>query len=393
MRQVLFYIPLQSWFGVFTDIPIFGYGAMLFLAFVFCTLLAARLARREAIPGAVLQDLAIWIFLAGILGARITFMIQYQHRFYSLFSNPLGWLLQFIQLWDGGLVFYGSAIGGTIGYFLAYFTWLRKYHLSSWKMADVIAPCAALGLALGRVGCLLNGCCYGEVACAECPAVHFPMSAAPLYTMVERGYQTAAGFVYDPVKRQVTAVAPASPAEEAGLKVGDTIVGVNGNLLAVGYDRLVSALRDQWPRGKTDLELTVQRGHETIALPAFRPTTIGLHPTQIYETISMLLLVFFLLAYYPFKCHDGSVMVLFMLGYGVHRFLNEMLRTDTDPVAFGMTLSQNISILVIAAGVVLGLIVLSKGPGGPVGTTATSPATASETQPGSGTSLDGTTHP
>jgi prolipoprotein diacylglyceryltransferase len=77
------------------------------------------------------------------------------------------------------------------------------------------------------------------------------------------------------------------------------------------------------------------------------------------------LLTFFLLSYYPFKRRAGSVMVFFMLGYGIHRFLNEMLRTDNDPVALGMTLSQNISLIVIAAGVVLGLIVWKKGPSMP----------------------------
>ena len=53
----------------------------------------------------------------------------------------------------------------------------------------------------------------------------------------------------------------------------------------------------------------------------------------------------------------GLGFCLLMLGYGVHRFLNEMLRTDTDPVAFGLTLSQNISIVILAAGVILGIAV------------------------------------
>jgi prolipoprotein diacylglyceryltransferase len=49
-----------------------------------------------------------------------------------------------------------------------------------------------------------------------------------------------------------------------------------------------------------------------------------------------------------------------MLGYAVHRFLNEMLRNDTDPVAFGMTLSQNGSVLVFVVGLLLGLYLLRK---------------------------------
>src|SRR5579864_8477569 len=173
----LLFVPfVLKWLaGVTETIPIYGYGAMLFLAFVFCVFLAAQLGKREGIEPKQIQDFAIWIFIFGIIGGRITFMIQY--------SRTIG---EFFKLWEGGLVFYGGAIGGAVGYFFAYFLVLRKYRISSWKMADVIAPCAALGLALGRVGCLLNGCCYGNVACATCPAIHFPLSAPPRTPMERR---------------------------------------------------------------------------------------------------------------------------------------------------------------------------------------------------------------
>jgi phosphatidylglycerol:prolipoprotein diacylglycerol transferase len=325
-------------------IPIYGYGAMLFFAFVFCVLLAARLGLREGIDPKHIQDLAIYVFIFGIIGARLTYMIQYE--------RPL-W--EFLMIWDGGLVFYGGAIGGAVGYFIAYFVFLRKYNVSNWKMADIIAPCAALGLALGRVGCLLNGCCFGNVACAEWRAVHFPLSAPPRYEMTKRGYQTAAGFTLAG-QNTIGAVESGSPADLAGLQPGDVIKKVNGQDL---IDPIASYMNE---RGKNDLQLSVVHSDGTPAELDFRPLTIGLHPTQIYESISMFLLVFVLLAYYPFKRHDGSLMVLFMLGYAMHRFLNEMLRTDTDPVAFGMTLSQNISILVLAAGILLAIVVWSRPP-------------------------------
>src|SRR5271165_3553840 len=103
MRQVLLKIPLHSLWNALPDIPIYGYGMMLFLAFVFCTALAVRLARREGIPKEILQDLAIWIFVSGIIGARTVFIIQYSNHF------PSFW--QYFQLWDGGLVFYGGPMG------------------------------------------------------------------------------------------------------------------------------------------------------------------------------------------------------------------------------------------------------------------------------------------
>ena len=103
--------------------------------------------------------------------------------------------------------------------------------------------------------------------------------------------------------------------------------------------------------------MTVRRGETNVELPPFQPTSIGLNPTQIFETISMCLLLFFMLSYYPYKRHDGELMVILLIVYSVHRFLNEMLRTDTEPVAFGLTLSQNVSIGIFVVGVILAVVV------------------------------------
>jgi phosphatidylglycerol---prolipoprotein diacylglyceryl transferase len=363
MQQVLFNVPVLGW-------PIYGYGMMLFLAYFFCTWLASWLAKKEGIPSQSIYDLGIWIFICGIIGARITFMIQYRNQVDFTLWN-------FIALWDGGLIFYGSAIGGVVGYFGAYFFILRKQHISTWKMADIIAPCAALGLCLGRFGCLLNGCCYGGVACPDCrpinlaiaadppfelgidergvpeAAVRFPLPTDPRFKLVSMGYQTAAGFTMSDAIDRVARVEPDSPAARAGLRDGDQILEIDGKR-ADAFTYLGS--HAEWPRGKNDLVLKVKHMDGTLQdVGPFVPWTIGLQPTQLYESISMALLFLLLLAYFPYRRHAGEVMVLFMLCYAVHRFINERLRNDTDPVAFGMTLSQNISIVVFACGVLLGL--------------------------------------
>jgi phosphatidylglycerol:prolipoprotein diacylglycerol transferase len=345
MQQILFRLPI-------IDLPIYGYGMMLFLAYFFCTWLGSWLAKKQGIPSQAIYDLSLWLFICGILGARITFMIQYHDNVPLSFWN-------FISLWDGGLIFYGSAIGGVVGYFGAYYFVLRKHKISTWQMADVIAPCAALGLCLGRVGCLLNGCCYGNVACdVAFPALQaesFPLPAFPRFEMVRKGYQTAAGFTLsDERLGQVGKVEPNSPAARAGLREGDDIwLEVDGMKKDVS-----SYLGDHraWPRGKNDLILKVRRANGDVEdIGPIVPWTIGLHRTQVYESISMAILFFLLLAYFPYRRRAGAVMVLYMVCYAAHRFLNEILRVDTEPVAFDMTLSQNISIIVFAAGVLLGL--------------------------------------
>src|SRR4051794_39495860 len=118
MYQILFTIPLSSINDSLPDLPIYGYGTMLFIAFVFCFWLGRRLARREGAPPTIIEDVAPWIIVVGILGARFTFFLQFRNQFANVG--------QFFAIWDGGLVFYGGAFGAAVGYFLAYFLYLRK---------------------------------------------------------------------------------------------------------------------------------------------------------------------------------------------------------------------------------------------------------------------------
>ena len=174
MQQILFHIPI-------VNIPVYGYGMMLFFAFIGCTWLARRLCKREGIDGAMIPDLAIWLFVAGIAGGRLVFVIQYWSSFPAYYWNSFGDNLpvKIISLWDGGLVLYGALFGGLAGYFAFYQRYLKKQGVSHWKMLDIVAPCVALGIAFGRIGCLCTGCCYGNVACVTCPVapLHFPVYA------------------------------------------------------------------------------------------------------------------------------------------------------------------------------------------------------------------------
>jgi prolipoprotein diacylglyceryltransferase len=138
-------------------------------------------------------------------------------------------------------------------------------------------------------------------------------------------------------------------------------------------------LINNWPRGKTDLTLTVEHADgRKETLPPFEPRTIGLHPTQLYETVSTFLLFLLLLALEGVRPKTGMLMAVLMLCYSVHRFLNESLRNDTatypqkdwtiyDFVVHrmgipAMTLSQWISIVLFLGGLALLAFVLTRKP-------------------------------
>jgi phosphatidylglycerol---prolipoprotein diacylglyceryl transferase len=144
--------------------PIHAYGVMTALAFVFGLWTATLRARRVKIPGDVIADLTLWVMLGVILGARTVYVVTYWKDEFA--GQPLP---EIFAIWHGGLVYYGGLIGATIAG-AVYLHWKK---LPLWKVADVMAPSIALGSVFGRIGCFLNGCCYGR-ACNLPWAVSFP---------------------------------------------------------------------------------------------------------------------------------------------------------------------------------------------------------------------------
>jgi phosphatidylglycerol:prolipoprotein diacylglycerol transferase len=134
-------------------LTIYSYGAMLALAFIAGTFFAAFRARKQAIDPNRIIDLSLVIVLTSIIGARLLF-VALNLRFYK--NNPL----DIFKVWEGGLVFYG----GFILAFVSVVYFLKKNKLAVWKVADIFSAPLALGMAIGRIGCFLNGCCYGKIS-------------------------------------------------------------------------------------------------------------------------------------------------------------------------------------------------------------------------------------
>ncbi|MBL8022869.1 MAG: prolipoprotein diacylglyceryl transferase [Elusimicrobia bacterium] len=113
--------------------------------------IASAMARRREISPAVVGDALFPLLLGGLLGARL---------FYVLFHGAefSGQWLDTLKIWQGGLMWQGGFLGALVAFAL----FLRRRRLPFLPMTDIFAPAVAVGQALGRIGCLFAGCCFGR---------------------------------------------------------------------------------------------------------------------------------------------------------------------------------------------------------------------------------------
>lgn len=132
------------------SLTVYTYGLCLAFAFAAATLLTAWRARGTEVTRSDILDLAIIIIITSIVGARF-FYVVIDWEYY--WAHPM----KIINLPEGGLVFYGGLVGAIAGSML--FCLFRKIHFL--VLADLISPGILIGQSIGRLGCFLNGCCYG----------------------------------------------------------------------------------------------------------------------------------------------------------------------------------------------------------------------------------------
>ena len=306
MRQILFRIPLP---GQGHALTLYGYGAMLCLGFLAAIYLAKYHARRFGQGPDTVYNAALGAFLGGVLGARFFYIVQ-NH----------GWAFRpwdLVRIWEGGLTYYGGlllAAAAVIGYLA-----LTRKPVLSW--CDIFTPSLAVGLAFGRIGCLLNGCCFGDVS--NLPwAIRWPVGSIPWHHYAAQ----------DLAEHGIGAT---------GLG-GSTFGAVCGSLAA------------------------------TWAMPR-------VHPAQVYAAVNAALLAVLLSLLLARKRRHGQVILAFFLLYSVSRFFLEFIRAD-EPESYllglgsllrglglegaaaalpRLTISQNVAILTVAASVA-GLALLER---------------------------------
>ena len=140
--------PIIAKIGPFT---IYSYGIMVAIAFLFGIFIARREAVRKNIKPGLVYDLGFYLLIGSIIGARIYYILFFGLK--DFLAEPAS----IFKVWQGGLAIHGGIFGGIITGII--FSNARK--ISFWALADLIAPSIILGQAIGRIGCYLNGCCYG----------------------------------------------------------------------------------------------------------------------------------------------------------------------------------------------------------------------------------------
>lgn len=232
------------------NLTIHWYGVFLAIGFLVGLWTAGRRGLKDGIAPEKVLDSGIWLIVGSVIGARLLYVVTYWEE--SFAGRPF---TEVFMIHHGGLVFYGGFIGASLGFIL--YTHFKKLNL--WKMADVLAPSISLGYAIGRNGCLMNGCCFGKPT--DVPwCIHFP------------------------------------------------------------------------------------EDHETMG--------VGVHPTQVYESILALGLYVFLAWLFRRKQFDGQVFAAYLIGYALARGFVEFFRGDYAVHYLGQWATQAhlISFGILAAG-------------------------------------------
>ena len=323
-------------------LPIRGYGVTLMLGVISAISIAMSRCKKAGVSQDDFFSLATWVIVFGLIGARVFYVVQKWSEIEgTTFVQKLYTSLKFTE---GGLVVYGSVIGGLIAVLL----WTRKRKIPLLPTADAVTPAFFIGLAFGRIGCLLNGCCYGGTCEPGLPSITFP-SGSPAYMD-----QLATGKLLGMVTNKepslaepeaIRAVLPNSWASQNKIEVGQTLNRVS--------QEMVGGITKENPLSPPVFDASVQINGRTTIVPStsIPSQSLAVHPSQIYAAISGLLLCAWTFLLSERSKRPGVVFGSGIIGYGIFRIIEEFIRVD-EAGQFGTSFSiaQWISIAAILLG-------------------------------------------
>lgn len=318
-------------------LPLHTYGLMIALGFIGAVAVAAELARREwhgkegKKKREQIMDLALWVLLGGIGGAKLLFILVNWQDYFVHFGDLFGSVDKLLSALGGGFVFYG----GLLGAMATSFWYARKNDIDFLRLSDLAIPTVSLGQGFGRLGCFSAGCCWGKPASSHVWwAVNFPGAGM-------------AKDLFDKVSH-VSSLAFASQSVDPRWVVPAT--GKVTDLPVAGAVRI-----SDW---------VLAHGH-----------TLPIHPTQLYESLGEIGLFFLLLYLRRYRRFHGQILAYWLIGYAILRSTVEVFRGDLergtvhglftslgwqhlaakvpDEAWFNISTSQSIAIVMVIAGVAL----------------------------------------
>lgn len=232
------------------SITIYSYGLMMALAIIAALFLTLYRGKRRGFNTEVVADLGLYGVIGGLIGAKLLYFITMAKDIINSPSAILG-------MFTGGFVVYGAILGG-VG---AGYIYCRIKKLNFLEHFDLVVPSLALAQGIGRIGCLLAGCCYG--------------------------------------------------------KETNSFIGI------------------------------------VFKHSLYAPNGVRLIPTQIFSSIGDFLIALILLLYAKKQRDDGQVAGLYMILYGIGRFIIEFLRNDPRGNVGILSTSQFICIFILIGGIIL----------------------------------------
>lgn len=166
MYPQLFKIP-------FTDLTVKSYGFMMVLGVLAAIYLIRRLSRSMGHNPEHITNAALYALLGGLFGARLFYVVHYWDNFKSN-------LIEIFFVWQGGL----ELLGGFISALAVIILYIRIHRLPVRQYLDILAMGLTVALAFGRIGCLLNGCCFGA-PCDNFTAIRFPYGSIPYQNQLQ----------------------------------------------------------------------------------------------------------------------------------------------------------------------------------------------------------------
>ncbi len=315
MYPIFFKIPL-------INLPVYAYGVMIVIGFLVAIFIIRHLSRNITPNPDLITNAALYSLIAGIVGARLFYVVHYFDRF-------KGQWLSVFAIWKGGL----ELFGGVILAIIVIWFYIRRHKLSFRLYADILAIGLMAALAFGRIGCFLNGCCYGKPT-KLLWAVRFPYASDAYLSQV-----------YPDPKRN---------RPEPQLKLPDGFFGY------VKKDGL-------WNPDLKPYESLTQNQKQMVKNGPYR--CLPVHPTQLYSSLNAAFLCLILYLVWRrakslqrtqetgrFLAKPGCTFALMFVLYGITRFFIEFLRDDNPLGFWGLTISQRLSLVLIIFGA--GLIVI-----------------------------------